>query len=112
MTTLEFAAKCNSRETSSDELECAEKISTITLLCEMAFAMAVGQFSPGATSLGAIQQRRPALSRLAQIASATGLSLLECEINMSWAMGFAVRDAQVNNNQFQKHQYIVYGSKP
>src|SRR4029077_10581193 len=92
MCRCELEANCTSRRTCSDLLECAEKISTITLLRWMARLISPAKVRPGWTSRGAIQQRMVALSSAAHAASATGLSSDECEIKTSCAIqGVSIR---------------------
>ncbi len=66
-----------SRRTCRLSFELAEKISTITLALSMASMIASAHSPPAGTSRGAIQQRMPAASKMAQAASAAVLSMVE-----------------------------------
>jgi hypothetical protein len=72
-----LAANSTSRAIWPDVFAWSEKTRTITRLAWMASTMAAPQLDPGGTSRGATQQRIPLASKVAQTASATGLSLLE-----------------------------------
>src|SRR5437762_11544131 len=101
MCRCELEANWTSRRTCSDLLECAEKISTITLLRWIARLISPANVRPGCTSRGAIQQRMATLSNAAQAASAIGLSWEECEIKTSCAIGanpFLVTAARLRSN--------------
>src|SRR6266403_2137608 len=91
MCRCELAASCTSRRICAEVFECAEKISTITLLYSIARVISPAKESPGCTSRGAIQQRIPMFSSAAQTASATGLSSEECEMKTSCAIQLEVR---------------------
>src|SRR6266704_464102 len=83
----ELAASCTSRRICSEVFECAEKISTITLLRWIARVISPAKERPGCTSRGAIQQPIAVFSSAAQTASATGLSCEEGEMKTSCAIG-------------------------
>src|SRR5947209_11006352 len=87
MCRCELAASCTSRRTCSEVFECAEKISTITLLRWIARVISPANERPGCTSRGAIQQRSALFSSAAQTASAIVLSCEEWEIKTSCAIG-------------------------
>src|SRR4029077_12690300 len=91
MCRCELAASCTSRRICSEVFECAEKISTITLLRWMARVISPANERPGCTSRGAIQQRIAVFSSAAQTASATGFFSDECEIKTSCAIHCQVR---------------------
>ena len=69
-----LTARSTSRFICGDALECPEKTSTITFEPEIASMMHSLHSLPGGISRGAIQQRIPAASRVAQAASAVVLS--------------------------------------
>jgi hypothetical protein len=70
--------RCTARSTSlficGESFAFAEYTRTITRLALMASTMAPPQSTPGRMSRGAIQQRMPLFSSVAQTASAVGLS--------------------------------------
>ena len=66
--------RSTSRITCGERFECIEKISSSTRLSRIAWTIALAQLAPGKTSRGAIQQRTPLASRVAQAASAVVLS--------------------------------------
>jgi hypothetical protein len=70
-------ARSTSRRTWRDSFVFDEKISTITRALLMASMMASPHSAPGEMSRGAIQQRMPAASSVAQAASAADLSICE-----------------------------------
>jgi hypothetical protein len=69
-----FMARSTSRRICADSFALLEKIRTITRQVSSALMMAAAHAVPGRTSRGAIQQRMPAASSAAQVASAGVLS--------------------------------------